>query len=205
VTRALFVLLVAVVAVAGHDLTYLLVHGPASVGVALERSGHDAHWASAASTVAGTAVVCLGLVAFRLNALRRTLRAAGTAPSVSGRPSSTVVVALALRLTAAALATFVVQEAAESLAIGRGFTGLEIVAGAGWLSIPLFGLVALLVAAASTLMATRLRVMAAAAARVRTPRPRRAGPRTLRPVHALAAPSVAWIRPVLGRAPPASV
>jgi hypothetical protein len=203
VTRAIFLLLVAVVAVAGHDLTYLLVHGPAFVGAALERSGHDAHWASAASTVAVTLLLTLGVVAFRLRSLRRTLRAAGTAPSVSGRPSTTAVLTLALRLTAAALATFVVQEAAESLAIGRGFTGLGIVAGAGWLSIPLFGLVALLVAAASALLTTRLRVMAAAAARVRRPRPRRAGQRPLRPAHALPAPSVAWIQPVLGRAPPA--
>jgi hypothetical protein len=196
VTRAIFLLLVAVVAVAGHDLTYLLVHGPAFVGAALERSGHDAHWASAASTVAVTVLLTLGVVAFRLRSLRRTLRAAGTAPSVSGRPSTTAVLTLALRLTAAALATFVVQEAAEALAIGRGFTGLAIVARAGWLSILLFGLVALFVAAASTLLTTRLRVMAAAAARVR-------GQRPLRPAHALPAPSVAWIQPVLGRAPPA--
>jgi hypothetical protein len=203
VTRALFLLLVAVVAVAGHDLTYLLVHGPASFGAALERSGHDAHWASAVSTVTVTVVICLAVAAVRLRALRRALRSAGTREPRSAAASWGPAASLAVRLMAASLATFVVQEAAESLATGSGFAGLEIVTGAGWISVPVFGAVAVLVAVATTLVTTRLTLMRAAVARAGVPRPRRNGPRGVGHDRPLPAPRAAWIRPVLGRAPPA--
>lgn len=205
--RLRFPLLVAVVAVAAHDVTFLIGHGVDGYASALGATGHDSHWLPMAASVGVLLAGATLLAAARWWRLRhqvRDLEAEGalhtSAPIVPGA------LRLAAQLFVAALTVFVIQENLEAIATGSAAPGPGIVLAAGYLAaVPVVAAVALLFAVMSELIDARILRLerAVAAARGALPRPSsgsvpvppRGDRRPRRSRHA---------QPDLGRAPPAS-
>ena len=202
-----FALLVAVVAVTAHDATYLVGHGLDGYPAALGATGHDGHWLPMAVGVAALLIGAVTVASARWWRLRRQLgQFDGDSTSHRIAPLLPGVIRLAVRLFAAALAVFVVQENLEAIAIGAAAPGLAIIVAPAYLAaVPAIAAVALLFAVMSELIDARILHLerALAAARRALPRPLSAPAR--RPSRGLA-PS--WssrnAQPDLGRAPPAS-
>jgi hypothetical protein len=203
--RLRFALLVAVVAVAAHDLTYLIGHGVEGYTGALGATGHDAHWMPVAFGVAGLLLGAAAVAAARWRRLRRQLaQIAGGARHHRLGPIVPGALRLAARLFVAALAVFVLQESLEAIAIGAPAPGPGILFATAYLAaIPAVAAVALLFAVMSELIDARILHLerALAIARRALPRPTAAGVR--RPSRAVPVSSRSSL-PDLGRAPPAS-
>lgn len=206
--RPRFALLVAVVAVTAHDVTYLVGHGVAGYPAALGATGHDGHWLAVAIGVAMLLVGAAAVAGGRWWWLRRQLAARGGAASFhrigSVRPGA---VRLAVRLFAAALLVFVVQENLEAVAVGGPAPGIGILVAAGYLaSLPALALVALVFAVVSELIDARILRLERALTAVRRALPRASTAPLRRPSRAAGPPRQSRSSlPNLGRAPPASV
>jgi hypothetical protein len=206
--RPRFALLVAVVAVTAHDVTYLVGHGVAGYPAALGATGHDGHWVAVAIGVATLLLGAATVAAARWWWLRRQLAArAGSASRHrigSVRPGA---LRLAARLFAAALVVFVVQENLEAVAIGASPPGIGILVAPGYLaSMPALAVVALLFAVASELIDARILGLERALTAALGALPRASAAPIRRPSRADG--SLRQSRrslPNLGRAPPASV
>lgn len=202
-----FALLVAIVAVVGHDATYALGHGLAEYPHALGDTGHDGYWLPVVLGVLGLVLAVAALVVWRWRRLTGQLRALGWsrrgAPAVAWR----AVLGQATRLCVAALAVFVVQENLEHLATHGGhLPGLGVLVGHGLLTaVPAFAAVALLVAALGQLVATNLHRLESELARARASLPRAERSVGVRPAPTLPVrPTALSTQPDLGRAPPAA-
>jgi hypothetical protein len=205
--RPRFALLVAVVAVTAHDLTYLVGHGLAGYPAALGATGHDGHWLAVAIGVATLLLGAAAVAAGRWWWLRRQLAARGG--SASDRRIESIrsrALRLAAWLFAAALVVFVVQENLEALGIGASLPGVGIVVAPGYLAaLPALGAMALLFAVVSELIDARILGLERALTAARRGLPRASAAPFRRPSRAdgslrLSRSSM----PDLGRAPPAS-
>lgn len=205
--RLRFALLVAVVAVAAHDVTYLIGHGLDGYPAALGATGHDAHWLPVAIGVAGLVLGAATVAAARWWRLRRQLAEVG---GDSTRHRIGPILPGALRLAAglflAALAVFVIQENLEAMAVGLPAPGPGIVVAADYLAaIPAVAVMALLFAVMSELIDARILRLARALDFARRALPRPPAAASQRPSRAMLRPARSrGAQPNLGRAPPAS-
>lgn len=205
--RVRFILLVAVVAVIGHDLTYLVAHGLGGYRAALGTTGHDGHWLPVAAGVGALLLAAASVAAARWVRLRRQL---AQLPGDPIRPRMDPILPPALRLAArlfvTALVVFIVQENLEATAMGAMAPGPGIVVASGYAAaVPALAVVALLFAITSELIDARILRLehALAVARTALPRPTTSAARRVpRLAHRRA--SRGRSQPDLGRAPPAS-
>jgi hypothetical protein len=206
--RPRFALLVAVVAVTAHDVTYLVGHGVAGYPAAMGETGHDGHWLAVAIGVATLLLGAATVAAARWWWLRRQLGARGGFASHrrigSIRPGA---LRLAARLFAIALAVFVIQENLEAIAIGASPPGIGILVAPGYLAaLPALAAMALVFAVVSELIDARILSLERALTSARCALPRASATSLRRPSRADG--SLRQSRsslPNLGRAPPASV
>lgn len=206
--RPRFALLVAVVAVTAHDVTYLVGHGVAGYPTALGATGHDGHWLAVAIGVATLLVGAATVAAGRWWWLRRQLAAHAT--STSGQRIQSIrpgALRLATRLFVAALAVFVIQENLEALGIGASLPGIGILVAPGYLAaLPALAVVALLFAVASEVIDARILGLERALTAGRSVLPRASAAPIRRPSrHDGSMRQSRSSLPNLGRAPPASV
>lgn len=205
--RLRFALLVAVVAVTAHDLTYLIGHGVDGFPAALGATGHDAHWLPVAIGVAGLLLLASAIAAARWWRLRRQLAGiAGGAARHRIGPIAPRALRLAARLFLAALAVFVLQENLEAIAIGAPVPGPGIILAPAYLAaVPALATVALLFAVMSELIDARILRLERALAIARRALPRLSAAQLRRPSRAVPLPLRSRSSlPNLGRAPPAS-
>lgn len=149
--RLQFALLVAIVLVVGHDLTYAIANGLGGMTAALRDTGHDSYWAPTVVVVAvlATAVVAAtldrrGRLVGELRTLQARRRSIGIAELVAAPTFF-----LAARLLLAALVVFTLQENIEHYTAHAGHTpGFGVLAGHAYAStLPIFATLAVLVAA----------------------------------------------------------
>ena len=205
-TRLPFIVLALAILLPAHQLVYLVTYGWWGVERALSSVGHDAYWLSTG------ALVSLALAIGLLLGLRRWLTLRADLRSVGGRPRNlasidwpvfrATVLRLAPRLALAALALFLVQENLEHYIHHAGHVpGLGVLFGPEYVAtIPIFALVATLVAVITSLLRLGLATLARLVDGLRRLRPER---KSLRPIGRR--PSIhRWSHhtPDLGRAPP---
>lgn len=108
------VVLLAVVQVIGHDLTFLAHNGLEGLAIRLDETGHGAYWPFTWLVAASGAVLLAAAGALRAITLCRLLGAATPRPSAAAvRRYVEQVLRLAPRLALVTFVAFVVQEAAE--------------------------------------------------------------------------------------------
>lgn len=200
------IVLTLAVVLAGHQLVYLASYGLRGADQALSSVGHGGYWLGTGALVslALTAGLLLGLR--RWMALRAELRAADPDPrragSIDWAAFRTTVARLVPRLALSALLLFVIQENLEHYAYHAGHApGLGVLVGPEYVAtIPIFALVAAMVAAISSLLRLGLASLARLADRLRRRRPEHV---TIRPGRQLVRVH-RWshFTPDLGRAPP---
>lgn len=206
--RPRFALLVAVVAVTAHDVTYLIGHGVAGYPAALGATGHDGHWLAVAIGVVMLLMGAATIAGARWWWLRRQLAArAGSASHHRIGSIGPVALRLAARVFLAALAVFVIQENLEALAIGATPPGIGILVAPGYLAaVPALAAMALAFAFVSALIDARILALEGALTAARGDLPRAPAAPTRRPSRGDG--SLRQSRsslPNLGRAPPAPV
>lgn len=176
----------------GHELIYLAAHGVGEgYDVAMREAGHDRYWTSFLLVVA---LVTSALVVVAATQLRRLRRLAAAVRSRSVRVGDVgfdrflrLLGPLWLRLTASAIAAYVVQENVETASVGSPLPGSGVLSGEHWMALPVLLLVSLLVAAVGALVGWRREVILArlrAAARRRF----RTAAATLGPAQSIARP-----------------
>lgn len=204
-----FIVYALAVVLAGHQLVYAATYGLLGVEQALSSAGHGAYWLITGALVSLALAAGVLLGARRWMGLRAQLRAAERFPrrggSIDWPAFRASVVRLAPRLALSALAIFFVQENLEHSAYyGGHLPGLGVLIGSEYTAtIPIFVLVAALVAGITSLLHLSLASLARLVDRLRRRRPERA---SLRPSRHLV-PVNRWshFTPDLGRAPPRAV
>lgn len=165
---------------AGHELVYLVSHGPgAGYASAMREGGHDRYWTSFVLTVLAVTAGLVGVVATQLRRLRRlaaTASVAGADVTDGGvRRLLDLLGALWVRVALITSIGYVVQENVEGASAGATLPGLGVVGGEHIVALPILMLVSLVVAAVGALVGWRREVLLARL-RARTAfRPRRAG------------------------------
>lgn len=205
--RLRFALLVAIVLVAGHDVTYGIANGIGGMVAALRNTGHDGYWAPTIALVAAFAVTVAAANLLRRGRLLAELGALGARRHAVGLGDlfAAPTFFLATRVAAVALLVFVVQENIEHYtAHGGHLPGLGVLGAHGYGStLPVFAALAAIVAIIARYLAAETAALVAAIARARSlPRSQRRVV-ALRPdwVNLPRAVAVSG-RPDLGRAPP---
>ena len=169
--RLRFALLVAIVLVVGHDLTYATANGLGGMAAALRDTGHDSYWAPTAVLVAvlATTVVAAtlarrGRLVGELRSLQARRRSIGIA-ELGAAPTFF----LAARLVLTALVIFTLQENIEHYTAHAGHTpGFGVLAGHAYAStLPIFVALAVLVAAIARFFAADTAKLIAAIAAAR--------------------------------------
>ena len=205
--RLRFALLVAVILVVGHDLTYAAGNGVGGLGEALRGAGHDGYWAPTVLLVVGLAAIGVAAIVWQRGRLVRRMRALEARRRRTGLHAAfgAPTLWLAIRLLAVALATFIAQENLEHYTTQGGhLPGLGVLADQGYAAtLPIFaGLAAILAALARYTAADRASLVAAIAHARSLPRAHdRIHIRFPQWVNLPLAGSIA-ARPNLGRAPP---
>lgn len=166
--------------VLGHELTYLLAHGPSGYGAAMDEAGHGRYWLTYALVVGAIGTALTAVVAMQLIRLQRL--AAGLTPDARGVDNVgpiqflRLMGCLWLKTGTSAALVYLVQENLESVTAGLPLPGLAVFAGDHVIALPLIVLVGLAVAAIGSLVAWRrgalLRRLREAAAGLRRRAPR---------------------------------
>lgn len=199
-------LLTLAVLLGGHQLVYLATYAADGTGQALPGGGHGGYWLGTGALVSAALGAGLLLGLRRWLMLRAELRIVRPARPPSGsidwRAFRWSVLRLAPRLALAALVIFFVQENLEHYASHAGHVpGLSVLLGPEYVAtIPLFALVAAVVAGVTSLLRLGLAALARIVDRLRRLRPARSSIRPGRqPVRVRR-----WshLTPDLGRAPP---
>lgn len=167
----------------GHELIYLLAHGPGEGYVrAMTEGGHDRYWTTFLLTV--TAVVGGLFLAVMTQLLRlRRLAAAAREGSVDvGDSAPTRLLAIAgglwIRLMLVVVALYVLQENIETAAVGGGLPFHQVLLGEHAIAVPVLAVSSLFVAFVAGLFAWRRDVyLARLRAATRPPRTSGANPR----------------------------
>lgn len=201
-----FALLVLVVLVLGHDLTYLAASGLDGLGIALARSGHGAYWPFTWLVALGGVVALAAIGAIRaLSLLRRLARKRLLGGMRSGlRPYRRELLRTWPRIALLALLAFVSQEAIEHFVMhgGHVLQAADFITGTYAATLPAFAVASLLVAGVAALFTRAIEALEEAVRAAAAAIPR-AVARMLWP----APPDLARIRaslstPDIGRAPP---
>ncbi|HET6380139.1 MAG TPA: hypothetical protein VFH63_03775 [candidate division Zixibacteria bacterium] len=147
--RRRLALLVAIVAVVGHQLALAIGYGPgARVSAALRATQHGGGWELTVLSVVLAGAAALAVVAWQIRALRTHLARAGAASPAGGRPRLREVLSLAHRVFAASIVVFLLQENAEHAVAHGHLPGFEaLLAGQYVATVPTFVLLSLAVAA----------------------------------------------------------
>ena len=140
--------------VVAHNLVFFLAYG-SRYDEALARTGHGEVWGTAVAVVITTALVLVGLAAwrlFRLGMLARSLGPGGDAPPFGSGAFARGLARLWVPLAAATTVLFVVQENLEHQSAGAGLPGLSVLGSAEYPHAGLvIGAIALAVAAVAAL------------------------------------------------------
>ncbi|MEX1173516.1 MAG: hypothetical protein WEG56_12995 [Chloroflexota bacterium] len=193
-----------------HELIYLIAHGLGEgYAAAMRESGHDRYWTSFLLVVAVATIALVAVVVAQFRRLQRLAIAmrAGTlrVGDAGGSRFFALLRPLALRLSVAVVAAYVLQENIEIATSGAGLPGLGVLAGEHAVALPILIAVSLLVAAVGALVGWRREVMLArlrAAARRRL----RAAATVVRPAQTSDRPAGTIERRRNGvRAPPSPV
>lgn len=147
--------MVLVTVVLGHELTYLLAHGPSGYDVAMGEAGHERYWSTFVFAVGAIAAALIVVVAAQLIRLRRLATGLDDPGNASPRQFLGLVGRLWLRNGSGAAAVYLVQENVESVTAGHYLPGLAVFANDHLIALPLILLVALAVAVIGALVAWR--------------------------------------------------
>ena len=202
-----FALLVAVILVVGHDLTYAAANGVGGLSAALRDSGHDGYWAPSVLLVVALAGIGVAAMLWRRGRLVRQMRAQDarrrqtSLRAAFGAPTFL----LAIRLLVVALVIFIGQENFEHYAAHGGhLPGLGVLAGEGYaFTLPAFAGLAVVLAAVVRYIAADTASLVAAIAQARS-LPRAQERISIRRPEWVNLPRTGSVaaRPNLGRAPP---
>ncbi len=198
--------LTAVSLVLAHNLIFLLTYG-ADAGAALARTGHDATWSDAATTVLTLGSALFAAATWRLWRLTcrvRSLEQHGGRPvPVNGAVAAREIARFWTVIAPASAALLVLQENLEHAAAGLPLPLLGVLYSAEYpVTVPVVVCVALGIAAVAGLFALRIAALEARAARLARPRfgtppaPRRVASSEHLPVASILG------RRLAGRAPP---
>lgn len=154
-SRAALVAVVLGTVVLGHGLTYLVSHGPSGYDAAMAVNGHERYW-TMFILVAATIACALGVVvAGQIIRLRR-LAAGRLDPDPPGGAAFRALVARIWRRAGFwGLAIYVLQENLETVTAGHSLPGLGVFGGDHIVALPVFSLIALVLAAVAALVAWR--------------------------------------------------
>lgn len=165
---------------AGHELVYLLSHGPGDgYAAAMREGGHDRYWTSfvlvVVAVTAGLAMVA-AVQLRRLQRLAADVHVAGLEVADRGVGRFLGLLGgLWLRVAVVTSVGYVVQENVETASVGATLPGLGVVGGEHVVALPILVLVSVAVAAVGALVGWRREVLVTRL-RVRSAfRPRRAG------------------------------
>ena len=202
--RVALAVLIAVSAVAAHQVTYLLGFGGDGFGRAIGAGGHDGYWAPFVALVLLAATI-LALVTVRQ--LRRLSAHAahlgsGSHPSGELRGFLWAAAVLWFRLGVATTIVYAVQENVERVLVGLGPSGLDALAAHGLLPIIVVLVASLVVATVAALVRWRCEVLRARLARDGA-QPRRRKPASARPPRSMRVPLASTPAARGSRAPPA--
>ena len=176
-----------------HELIYILAHGAgAGYEAAMREGGHERYWTSFVLIVA---VITVGLGAVAVAQWRRLRRLAANVSAGTIRLSDGgldrflgLVGPLWLRVSAGAIAVYLIQENLETASTGASLPGVGVLGGPHAIALPVLFAVSLVVAMVGALVGWRREVLLArirAAARRRL----RAPAATLRPALAAERPA----------------
>lgn len=168
---------------AGHELIYLLAHGPGEgYAAAMREGGHDRYWTSFVLVVLAVVACLVAVAAAQLLRLRRL--AVGVAIgglSVRDAPTTRYLRLLGplwLKVAAVAVVGYLLQENVETVSAGGPLPGFGVISGKHALAVPILVAVSLVVAAVGALVGWRREILLA---RLRSGfRPRRQDARTTR-------------------------
>jgi len=200
---ARFILLALAVLLMAHQLASVVAYGWPEASLS---DGHDRYGLLGGAIVLMGVVVALGLGIHRLRRLRSRLRPVRVlrgrrAAEVDWRTFIDEVARLTPKIAVAAALVFLVQENVEHALGSRMSDGMHLLFAEGHaVTLPIFLLVATVVASVVSLSRIGLAVLALLAERQAKPRPE---PRPLMPA-SRSTPAYRWARlaPDLGRAPP---
>ena len=168
---------------AGHELIYLLSHGPGEgYAVAMREGGHDRYWTSFVLIVLAVVACLVAITAAQLLRLRR-LAARTAIGGLSVRDAATtrylrLLGALWLKVAAVAVVGYLLQENVETVSAGGPLPGFGVISGEHALAMPILTAVGLVVAAVGALVGWRREILLA---RLRSGfRPRRQDARAIR-------------------------
>lgn len=157
---------------AGHELVYLLSHGPGDgYAAAMREGGHDRYWTSFVLVVLSVTAGLAAVAAAQLRRLRRlaaTVHVAGVEVADGGvRPFLGLLGGLWLRVAVITSIGYLVQENLETASAGATVPGLGVLGGEHAVALPILVFVSLVVAAVGALVGWRREVLLARL-RVRT-------------------------------------
>jgi len=151
---------------AGHELIYLLSHGPGQgYEAAMREGGHDRYWTSFVLVVLVVLACLVAITAAQLRRLRR-LAARTAIGGLSVRDPATtrylrLLVPLWLRVAAVAVAGYLLQENVETVSGGGPLPGFGVISGEHGLAVPILVVVSLVVSAVGALVGWRREILLA--------------------------------------------
>jgi hypothetical protein len=172
---------------AGHELIYLLAHGPGEgYVVAMREGGHDRYWTSFVLIVMAV-VACLGAVTTAQLLRLRRLAARAATGGLWVRDAATtrylqLLGPLWLKVAVAVVVSYLLQENLETVGAGGPLPGLGVISGEHALAVPVLVAVSLVVAAVGALVGWRREIFLARLRLRFCPRPQHASEKR-RPLH----------------------
>lgn len=154
---------------AGHELVYLLSHGPGDgYAAAMREGGHDRYWTSFVLVVVAVTAGLAAIAAVQLRRLAASVHVAGVeVPDRGVERFLGLLGGLWLRVAVITSVGYVVQENVETASAGATLPGLGVVAGEHVAALPILVLVSLVVAVVGALVGWRRQILLARL-RVRT-------------------------------------
>ena len=151
---------------AGHELIYLLSHGPGEgYAAAMREGGHDRYWTSFLLVVLAVLACIITVTAAQLLRLRRLaiqVEIGGLDVRDAGLGRYLYLLGpLWLKVAVVAIAGYVFQENVETLGVDGTLPGLGVVAGEHVLAVPILMAVSLIVAAVGALVGWRREILLA--------------------------------------------
>lgn len=151
---------------AGHELVYLLSHGPGDgYAAAMREGGHDRYWTSFVLVVVAVTAGLAAVAAVQLSRLRRLAASVhGAGIEVADRGVGRFLGLLGgvwLRVTVITSIGYLVQENLETASAGATLPGLGVLGGEHAMALPILVLVSLVVAVVGALVGWRREVLLA--------------------------------------------
>lgn len=151
---------------AGHELIYLLAHGPGEgYAVAMREGGHDRYWTSFVLVVLAVVAFLVAVAVAQLLRLRQ-LAARVAIGGLSVRDAATALYLrllgpLWLKVAAVAVVAYLLQENVETVSAASPLPGFGVVSGEHALAVPILVAVSLIVTAIGALVGWRREILLA--------------------------------------------